>query len=417
MTYLATEMLLYLLATTVIGLLLGWFIWGFGQRRQIGEMRNDLLLMVEDERKEHQATRSLLRDAKANVDQAVAEAKQEADATIAELQGKIGAERQALKEAHAGLAQMREKLDQAIRTGQAVQGESSLRVSQEVEIEKARAAQAVANEAKMMAQLEELRLTIGAEKLIAENARSELEKLRNESQTALESEQAAHREAKAALEDIRSTLSRTLGPSAAMLGSGGADQTGEGRLPLAAGLSDNDVAAFAVPGMTVVNDALNDPDLDEADIEDREDGNLDLSMAIDADIPTEKVIDAIDPASRFMPGTHDASSFETQPEKGQRPSFLHVHRPGQIDTLRAISDISPEIEKRLHEAGCYHFSQLAAMTSGHIDWLSSVIDVPSERIIAERWVEQASRLQHEEEAEGSVIQARMGSSDETKAAS
>jgi hypothetical protein len=57
------------------------------------------------------------------------------------------------------------------------------------------------------------------------------------------------------------------------------------------------------------------------------------------------------------------------------------------------------------------------MTSDHIDWLSSVIGVPSERIIDERWVEQASRLQHEEAAGGSVIHARIDSSDETKAAS
>ncbi|MGI9504952.1 MAG: hypothetical protein ACR2RE_18055, partial [Geminicoccaceae bacterium] len=60
MTYLATEMLLYLLSTALIGLVLGWLIWGSRQRRKLGQLRADLMGALESERAAHQEVRIAL---------------------------------------------------------------------------------------------------------------------------------------------------------------------------------------------------------------------------------------------------------------------------------------------------------------------------------------------------------------------
>ena len=405
MTYLMAEMLLYLLVTAVIGFFLGWLVFAAGRWRQVEKVRSELMLLIDHERKDHQGTRELLHMANANVEKAALKSTAEAEQKIQDMQVKIDSDRKALHEAHAAVEQMREKLNETVRAGEATNKSATLRANKDVETEKARAAQAVANEATALAQLEELRLLIGTERLAADNARNELEKTRREAGDVLQSEREEHQKAKTALEEIQTALARAVGPAAALLASEptdkpdnqdrshGDDQT-DPQFPT---LVSSDLLASS--DMALADDALNNPDPDEADSEDREDVNVDLPETIDVDEPaaTEQG-DALDPA--FSPTAnppeppHSTQPHSTDEEASEdRPEFLYAGQPGRVDDLQAIDDIGAAIEARLHNIGCYHFSQLARMTSADIDWLAEAIDIPSERIMTERWIEKARELE------------------------
>ncbi len=421
-TYLATEMLLYLLAAAVIGLVLGWFVWGMAGRRKIGELTSTLAR----ERREHLALKGDLEEADARLKTSVEAAKSEAEAAISELQEKADAERQAAQEAYAALERMRTELDEAIRSGQASRNEALQQARQAAETERVKAARAVAGEAKAHAELEELRLRIGAEKLAAENARSELDETRRDMQAALDVERAAHHQAKSALDDIRSTLARTLGPAAAELADMDAAGTAAGNAaggattparpetlsddrPARAGKSFGPSSGIFESAIDIAaaGEALNNPDLDEADIEDREDTNLEFVATIDPEPSAREPAEMLDAEPPLRPDRIELRALPEEPGHGRRPDFLHGQRPDRVDDLKAIDGVGADVETRLNDAGCHHYGQLAAMNGAHVGWLSDAIGVPADRILAERWVEQARALEAGKDA---------GESDEAQAA-
>lgn len=436
MSYLATEMLLYLAAAAVLGLAMGWLVWGVGGKGrrikqltselgQVDQERAKLNRAVKSEQDAHEKTKTLLDGAKEKMRDAIDAVKAEADEQIVELRQKVDSEREAAQAAYTALERMRGELDDAIQNSQASSKELVDQANALAEAEKANAALALAKEAKSRAELEELRLLIGAEKLAAESARSELDETRRELQTALETERGAHRQATQALDDIRSTLARTFGPAA----SGIALLSGNGAAPALPAGGDGDPRnpgpAIAGPGghvtgqlmppapahslfdassdIAIAGEALNNPDLDEADSEDREDTSLDLSQAIEADLAVGQAIEVVDGHARPPSGRIELRPLPSEPKKEQatpeRPDFLHAECPDRLDDLKAVDGITAEIETLLFDAGVYHYSQLAAMTSAHIAWLAKVLDVPSERIVDERWVEQASALDRKERSD------------------
>ncbi|MGI9417860.1 MAG: hypothetical protein ACR2RA_08495 [Geminicoccaceae bacterium] len=419
MTYLATEMLLYLLSAAVIGLALGWLIWGSGQRRKLRALRNDLMATLEMERETHKETALQLNDAERTRKAAVEEANAEAERSLTELRQIVDAERLAAQESQSALEKMRAETDEAIEAGRTSGQEAVDQAMRTANAEKAAAADAMAKEAQSRAQIEELRLLIGAEKLAAESARTELEQVRSELETKLETERAAHEQAKLALDDIRSTLSRTLGPAALGIAGatgdaddapyaasepagpgGGAGLTGEAAGSAAA--SDHPSTFSMMTDMAIAGEALNNPDLDEADIEDREDMSLDLSPAIDTEQASDQFsMSASDPgvnepneAADPTPTT-DRIALRPLPLEAEgraRPSIFSERRPDDVDDLQAIEGISPEIEQRLHAAGCYRYRQLAELAPKDVDWLAGEIDVTTDQIAADRWMDQARSL-------------------------
>lgn len=65
--------------------------------------------------------------------------------------------------------------------------------------------------------------------------------------------------------------------------------------------------------------------------------------------------------------------------------------PAQADDLTKIKGIATFLEKRLHELGIYTFQQIASWEERHIREISSRLAF-KDRIVREKWVEQASGL-------------------------
>ncbi len=401
MTYLATEMLLYLLSTALIGLVLGWLIWGAGRRRQLDALRNDLMKVIEQEKVAHHETRLLMDDVETKSQRAIEAAKAEAGQSLAELKQTIDAERNSAEEARTELEQVRAGIEETIHEGRASVQATIDQAMETANTERAAASEAMAREAQSRAQIEELRLLIGAEKLAAESARSELEQTRGRMRAELDTERAAHEQAKTALNDIRSTLARTLGPAALDLPGGDAPGAADAPGTTAATPSAGDDLA-RTDGMTsplagtdltapfsmmtdpmAEGDALNSSDLDEADIEDQEGVSLDLSATIETDPTPDRIA--------FRPSS-------PEPIERERPAIFQGERPDDVDDLQAIDGIGPEIERSLHDSGCYRYSQIADLTSEDIAWLADEIGLSSDQIAADRWVEQAKSLRSGTEA-------------------
>ncbi len=135
--------------------------------------------------------------------------------------------------------------------------------------------------------------------------------------------------------------------------------------------------------LTAADDALNNPDLDEADIEDQEGVSLDLSATIETDSTPDRI--------GFRP-------LPSDPVERERPAIFLDQRPDDGDDLQAIDGIGPETEQSLHDSGCYHYSQIADLASEDIAWLAEKIGLSSDQIAADRWVEQAKSLRSKAEA-------------------
>jgi predicted flap endonuclease-1-like 5' DNA nuclease/ribonuclease I len=400
-TYLATEIVLYLLAAAFIGLLCGWVIWGFGRRKQFREIREDLASSLDSEMSAHQETRLALADADDRMKLAVEQAKKDAVRSLSELKPIIEQERKRADAAEAELSLVRGELDEVGRKGKAIDQKAIDEALRAANVEKAAAAEAVAREAQSRAQIEELRLLIGAEKLAAENARSELAQMRAGMQSELETERALHQKAKLALDDIRSTLAKTFGAEAANMVAGAASaqsDTTNRASGITLGQQGKASAVNMMTDIAAAGEALNNPDHDEADSEDREDLGLDLSPNIDLGAETTLNVeinqdaDADDVQIRAVPDRVELRPVPGTPVALSRPTSLLSERPDDADDLQRIDGISEDIEKSLNAHGCYYFRQLADMAASDIDWLAQAINVTPYQIADDRWVHQAMKL-------------------------
>ena len=407
MIYLATEIVLYLLASAFIGLVCGWVIWGIGRRRQFQEIREDLASSLDSEMAAHQETRLALAEADEREKLSVEQAKKDAVRSLGELKPMIEKERKRATAAEAELAQLRSELERADRTEHESDQKAIDDALRAANVEKAAAAEAMAKEAQSRAQIEELRLLIGAEKLAAENARSELAQMRAGMQAELETERALHEKAKLALGDIHSTLAKTFGAEAANMVAGAASEATPSpepapHPPVASGITlgqqSKKSAVNMMTDIAAAGAALNNPDHDEADSEDREDLGLDLSPNIDLggtttlNVESTESDNADDVQIRAVPDRIELRPVPGTPVALSRPSGLLPERPADADDLKRIDGISDEIERSLNENGCYYFRQLADMTTGDIDWLAQAINLTPYQIADDRWIYQAKKL-------------------------
>ncbi len=467
MIYLAAEIVLYLLAAAFVGLLCGWIIWGLGRRKQFQEIREDLASSLDLEMSAHQETRLALAEADGRIKLAVEQAKEDAVRSLGELRPTIENERKRAEAAEAELKALRGELEMANRGGTAIDqkaiedalraanaeesvaAEAAVKKAQmradaaEAELaqlrsergiadregrtadqkaieaalsaanaEKAAAAEAMAKEAQSRAQIEELRLLIGAEKLAAENARSELAQMQAGMQAELEAERTSHERVKLALDGIRSTLANTFGAEAANMVAGPADtadtaETESPPEPVASGITlgpkSKPSAVNMMTDIDVAGEALNNLDHDEADSEDREDLGLDLSPNVDLgkettlNVEVGKAADAEDVQIRAVPDRIELRPVPGTPTALGRPSHMLVERPDDADDLQRIDGITDVIERNLNENGCYYYRQLADMTTSDIDWLAQAINLTPYQIADDRWIYQAKKLSPEHE--------------------
>ncbi|PRY37130.1 putative flap endonuclease-1-like 5' DNA nuclease [Spirosoma oryzae] len=66
--------------------------------------------------------------------------------------------------------------------------------------------------------------------------------------------------------------------------------------------------------------------------------------------------------------------------------------PDDADNLRFIEGINPMVERRLHAAGMYRFSQLAHLTPDDVYLLNEILEFFPGRVLRDNWVGQAKTL-------------------------
>ena len=80
-----------------------------------------------------------------------------------------------------------------------------------------------------------------------------------------------------------------------------------------------------------------------------------------------------------------------------RPRGLDGPREGRADDLKLIKGVGPVIEAKLHEAGFFHFDQIAAWEPADVAWFEQNLEEFRGRVEREGWVEQARELAEEGE--------------------
>ncbi len=74
------------------------------------------------------------------------------------------------------------------------------------------------------------------------------------------------------------------------------------------------------------------------------------------------------------------------------PSSIPTASPEEADDLKEILGVGPFLEKKLNAFGIYTFKQVAALKPDVIKQLGATFGSFSDRIVRERWVEQAKEL-------------------------
>ena len=80
--------------------------------------------------------------------------------------------------------------------------------------------------------------------------------------------------------------------------------------------------------MAAAGEALNNPDLDEADIEDREDPSLDLSSTIEAepvpalDLGIQEAVEVVDPSPQPSPERIELKPLPIEPASHERSPII-----------------------------------------------------------------------------------------------
>ncbi len=77
--------------------------------------------------------------------------------------------------------------------------------------------------------------------------------------------------------------------------------------------------------------------------------------------------------------------------EGKRPSALDTPRNSKADNLKLINGVGAAIEKKLNEAGIWHFDQVAQMSNDELTWVSAYSGFPN-KAIRENWKGDAAIL-------------------------
>jgi NADH-quinone oxidoreductase subunit E len=101
------------------------------------------------------------------------------------------------------------------------------------------------------------------------------------------------------------------------------------------------------------------------------------------------------------------------PAAGAEPELLDAPKGGVADDLKMIRGVGPGIEKKLHDAGVFHFDQIATWTAAEIAAMDDKLSFRG-RIARDDWVTQAKQLASGEETEFSKRASSSGLYDENK---
>ena len=138
-----------------------------------------------------------------------------------------------------------------------------------------------------------------------------------------------------------------------------------------------------------------------------------LAPTAPADPPPAAEAKASETASPTAPASHPAPAAESpatpepqlidrvegeEKHQGARPLGYGAPPGGVLDDLRRIKGIGPQNEARLHALGVWRYSQIAAWNRANVQWIGGYLSFPG-RVDRERWVEQATKLAAEPDAD------------------
>ncbi len=435
MTYLITQLWLYLLCAGLLGLLLGWVIWGWWSNRRFQEA------MANSERERmalEQAHETERRGFQDSIDAASFE-RDEALRTNVSLQGELEGERRSASQAKAeagrlkqgevalrgeferSLASVQEELelergrtDEAkAEAGRLQKGEIALRgeferslasVQEELDLERGRTNEAKTTLDTVRADMNHALQSRENELAHAENAngslRAKLERVEGEvreQQTSLRRALDEERQAKSALEaelrqeraelsvtkdavdELRAEMSKEVQAKATLE----TERTGlvsrETEAKAEIERLRADLAAMSASGQG---------DSEEADRLRRQ--------LLEAGRRQEHLEDEIE-RLRGLLRQKETISVKSEEKKtfttdAPRPATLYDRRPDVVDDLKEVKGIGPVMERILNENGCYHFKQLANFSPRDIEWISQALGSFPDRIERDQWVRQAQAL-------------------------
>lgn len=101
------------------------------------------------------------------------------------------------------------------------------------------------------------------------------------------------------------------------------------------------------------------------------------------------------PAPTLFPVSAELTGAEEDPDLG----LVFRKRPDDVDDLEAIKGVGPVILHKLHDFGVYRFKQIALWSPERIQTFSERLDVFKDRIGREDWVAQAKQMHAEKYGE------------------
>ncbi len=97
-------------------------------------------------------------------------------------------------------------------------------------------------------------------------------------------------------------------------------------------------------------------------------------------------------ASTTAKATTKGASTGKSTGAGTRPTRLNAARGGKADDLKQIKGIGPKLEKLCNKLGFYHFDQVAAWKKAEVEWVDQNLEGFSGRVSRDEWVKQAKVL-------------------------
>lgn len=440
MTYLAMEISLYLASAALIGIALGWSIWGLSRRRHAAKIRTEMTAAIEEERGIASGARDAIAKLKAKHSADIGAEKARAAKAIAESRQFLEVEKKGTQTVKAELSQLRQEMDEVINAEKASASnaiEDAMRNTENLTIA---LHEAELRENQTRAELEELRLMAGAEKLAAESARAELDRMREEMRMAIAAERETNAQSREAIDAIRTTLVQTFGEGAGIVDAVNIpSETAAFKADDQLSSIETDVQVFDDDPFDEIddfNESINPTLMTEEiegessiaiDVQDVSGTSIHEMVSVDEEVepieassqedvegqdaPTLIIgdqqaasnVETLKPVLLLQPlgeAEEEAASSDEPQTSPARPISLFDVRPDVVDDLTSISGIDQEIEQALNDVGCYQIDQLANFSEEDIDWLTQEIHgIPDlkTRMTKDDWLEQAKALRSEKQ--------------------
>jgi len=435
MTYLISQLWLYLLCAGILGLLLGWVIWGWRGRQMVADLR------AEQERERSGLKRAFETEKLAlEEDRAAAFlARDEALKVKASLFGELEGERKAASEAKAQIG----RLNQAEL---ASRGEFERQLTTlQGQVEKERSTSAEAKQAveairsDVRQELQQKQTALSNEEKAKEALRVRLEKLEAEAkqtqgslekrlederkaktglQIELRRDRAELSEAKDAMDEVSGDLTRQLqakqsavtsAENAAVAAKREAESTRSELARLKAETGKGNDGALKSLEQSLSEERRAKAAL-EAEVErfrselaamsDRGQGQSAeagrLRRELEEVRKRQSGLEEEAERLRALLSQRESARAKPKTEKfttdAPRPASLFDRRPDVVDDLKEVKGIGPVMERILNENGCYHFKQLANFSKRDIEWISAALGSFPDRIERDNWVGQAQTL-------------------------